>query len=426
MIVETALTNYLRRKYRHLLNFSTFERVPDPIPMINRKYLLYLHIPFCEELCPYCSFNRFKLDIPLAKRYFRALLREINLYKDKGFEFDAVYVGGGTPTVLPDEMAELLYQVKNLFHPKRISLETNPNHLTGDVMTVMKQAGVNRLSVGVQSFDDSLLQKMERFHKYGSGEEIKAKLSHFMGFFDTLNVDMIFNFPSQTEKMLENDLKILEDIRADQATFYPLMVSNITRQDLAKRFGRISYRQEKKYYNIIVSRLSSEYLFGTAWCFSRKKDMIDEYIVDHDEYVGAGSGSFGYVNGSCYANTFSLEDYIKTVQNGKLPLTAKRDFSLREQIQYHFVMQLFGSRIDLNGAEEKFSGQFKKTLGKEIAFFKLLGALKTDHEEIRLTNKGRYLWVIMMREFFIGVNNFRDLCRGLGGNPRDCNYGYIP
>ncbi|MGB9616240.1 MAG: coproporphyrinogen III oxidase family protein [Desulfomonilaceae bacterium] len=420
MIIETALTTYLRRKYQHTLNFSTFEQVAAPAPDNRRKYLLYIHIPFCEELCPYCSFNRFKLDIPLAKRYFHALSQEIAMYRERGFRFDAIYVGGGTPTVLPDEMGKVLLQTRDWFGVTRISLETNPNHLTNDIMTVMKQAGVNRLSVGVQSFDDALLRKMERFHKYGSGQQIKEKLSHFMGMFDTLNVDMIFNFPSQTTEMLEKDLEIIMEIPADQATFYPLMVSNMTRHALAKRFGAISYRQEKQYYHLIVSRLLPQYSFGTAWCFSRKKQMIDEYIVDHDEYVGVGSGSFGYLNGTCYANTFFVEDYIQTVQSGKLPLKAKRDFSLQEQIQYDFMMQLFGGRIDVARAEEKFQGQFQKTLRKEIALFTLLGAVYADQGVLRLTNRGRYLWVIMMREFFTGVNNFRDLCRGFGQTTDVC------
>ncbi len=175
MIIEAALTTYLRRKYQHTLNFTTFEQVAAPAPDNRLKYLLYIHIPFCEELCPYCSFNRFKLDIPLAKRYFHALSQEIAMYRERGFRFDAIYVGGGTPTVLPDEMAKVLLQTRDWFGVTRISLETNPNHLTNDIMTVMKQAGVNRLSVGVQSFDDALLRKMERFHKYGSGQQNQGK-----------------------------------------------------------------------------------------------------------------------------------------------------------------------------------------------------------------------------------------------------------
>lgn len=241
-----------------------------------------------------------------------------------------------------------------------------------------------------------------------------------MGMFDTLNVDMIFNFPTQTLDMLETDLDIIKEIKADQATFYPLMVSDTTRKVLAERFGVVSYRQEKRFYQTIVSRLVPEYSFGTAWCFSRQKSMIDEYIVDHDEYLGAGSGSFGYVAGTCFANTFSLDAYVSSIEKGKVPLTAKKDFSIREQVHYYFMMKLFGSHIDLRQAEMKFGGQFEETIRKEIVFLKFLGALDVQAEIMRLTNRGRYLWVIMMREFFTGVNNFRDLCRAPIKGPNDC------
>jgi len=420
MIVETILTQYLKRKYNKILNFTTVSEVSPPAPPPGTPYLLYVHIPFCEELCPYCSFNRFKFDRISAKTYFDALSREILMYRDMGFDFDALYVGGGTPTVLPQEMADLILNIKKWFRVATVSLETNPNHLTDSIMTIMKQAGVNRLSVGVQSFDDSLLQKMERYHKYGSGWEIKEKLAHFMGTFDTLNVDMIFNFPTQTLDMLQTDLDTISEIKADQATFYPLMVSDITRKALSESFGAISYRQEKRFYQTIVSRLVPEYSFGTAWCFSRQKSMIDEYIVDHDEYVGTGSGSFAYVRGTCFANSFSLDQYVADLRRGKMPLTAKKEFSFREQVHYYFTMQLFGSHIDLRKAEKKFEGRFKKTIRKEISLLRLLGALDVAADTMRLTLKGRYLWVIMMREFFTGVNNFRDLCRATIKVPEDC------
>ena len=121
------------------------------------------------------------MEKDLASRYFKGLSLEIQMYADLGFDFAAVYVGGGTPTVLPEEMAGILEQVKKTFAVKEISLETNPNHLKPDVMKIMKDAGVNRLSVGVQSFDDGLLKQMERYHKYGSGAEIKDKLSAVHG-----------------------------------------------------------------------------------------------------------------------------------------------------------------------------------------------------------------------------------------------------
>jgi len=420
MIVEKALTTFLKWKYSHSLQLNDFRAVEPPRPRSNTEYLLYVHIPYCEELCPYCSFNRFPLDREAAKKYFQALSREIEMYRDLGFDCAAVYVGGGTPTVLPEEMARLLQDMRGMFGVREISLETNPHHLKDDIMDIMKDAGVNRLSVGVQSFDDGLLRQMERFHKYGSGEEIKDRLAHYMGFFDTLNVDMIFNFPTQTMTMLEKDLNVIEEIGADQVTFYPLMVSDVTRTELARRFGPISYEQEKRFYLRIAEALADNYSCGTAWCFSRKKSMIDEYIVDYDEYIGVGSGSFGYVGGACYANTFSVPDYVRLVHEDTLPILAKRAFSETEQIQYYFMMKLFGVSLDVKKAEEKFSGRFVRTLWKELPVFRIMRALTNDRGVLRLTRGGQYLWVIMMREFFTSVNNFRDICRSRINPPGSC------
>ena len=420
MIVEQLLTAYLKRRHSRILKLDNFSNLDSVRPESGREYLLYVHIPFCEELCPYCSFNRFPLDKDLAREYFEAVSQEALLYADRGFDFQSVYVGGGTPTVLPEEVGRLLDLLRNTFSIREISLETNPNHLTDHIVKILQQGGVKRLSVGVQSFDDNLLKQMERYHKYGSGAEIRDRLGRLMGAFDTLNVDMMFNFPTQTMSMLESDVQIIKAIKADQVTFYPLMVSDMTRRDLAAKFGPISYRQEKLFYEQIVAMLREEYSCGTAWCFSRQHTMIDEYIVDYDEYVGIGSGSFGYINGACFANTFSIPDYLQAIKDRKLPILAKREFSIKEQIQYDFMMKLFGMSLDLKKAEEKYAGRFLKTLWKETPLLRLMGALDNDNGVLRLTPKGQYLWVIMMREFFTGVNNFRDICRAAIKGPNEC------
>lgn len=411
MLVETALTAYLKREFASELRLDPIGYRPRPAPEPAREYLLYIHIPFCEELCPYCSFNRFPFDRDQAKRYFRALKTEIDMYRDMGFMFSSIYVGGGTPTVLPQEMANILDHCGNIFSVSEISLETNPNHLRDDILKILLDCGVKRFSVGVQSFDNELLKKMERFHKYGSGEEIKERLAEIMGLFRTVNIDMIFNFPSQTEDSLRRDLDVIREIETDQVTFYPLMVSDMTRRELARTFGRISYKQERDFYRIIDESLSREYSCGTAWCFSRKKGMIDEYIVDYGQYAGAGSGAFGYIDGSVYANTFSLDEYSSTLKSGKLPLFAKKDFSFKERVRYEFMMKLFGTELTISQCERMFQGRFMAELWKEVTALRLLGALEKEGDKLRLTKKGRYLWVIMMREFFTGVNNFRDFCR---------------
>ncbi len=411
MLLETALTKYLKRNFSNSLSFNEFADVTPPAPADDTNYLIYIHVPFCEELCPYCSFNRYVFQKDLAEQYFRALNLEIQMYKDLGFDFRSVYVGGGTPTVMPREIASLLTGLRKIFGIEEVSLETNPNHLTDEIVQLLVDSGVNRLSVGVQSFDDTMLKQMSRYHKYGSGEEIRERLHRVLGRFDTLNVDMIFNFPTQTIEMLRNDISTIKEIESDQVTFYPLMVSDITKKELARLFGPISYRQEKLFYNEIYNLLINEYTIGTAWCFSRKKTMIDEYIVDYDEYLGVGSGSFGYVQGQCLANTFSVPDYIAQIRSGKFPLMARKEFNLKDRARYYFMMRLFGSSLDLELAERVFYGNFQKVMWKEILGFRLFGSLQKNGKILRLTPKGLYWWVIMMREFFTGVNNFREFCR---------------
>ena len=411
MLVETFMTKFLRYQNQRYLTFNDFTIQKLPRGKQEREYLLYVHIPFCEELCPYCSFNRYKFQEDRARRYFAALRREIKLYSERGFRCTGVYVGGGTPTVLPEELAETLQLIRESFPVREVSVETNPNHLTDEVVTILQQAGVNRLSVGVQSFDDDLLKAMERYHKYGSGSEIEANIKKYKGSFDTLNVDMIFNFPKQSLESLQRDLEILKGIPADQVTFYPLMVSTVTEKVISKTLGKVDYRREKIYYQEIFKQLEADYQPGSAWCFSRQKAMIDEYIVDYDEYLGVGSGSFSYLNGKIMANTFSVEGYCGKLEQDQPAVAFCKGFSLFERIRYDFMIKLFGTSIDMAAIRRRYGNFFAEALWKELTLFKGLGALKEDGNRLSLTKKGYYYWVIMMREFFIGVNNFRDICR---------------
>ncbi len=412
MLIESFLTNYLHRVNDTYLRLETGADWSLPPPRPDHPYLLYVHIPFCEELCPYCSFHRVKLDRPVAAAYFKALRSEIKRLQDDGYDFSSVYVGGGTPTVMPEELAETLSLIRRLYSVEGISVETNPNHLEDDVLAILQAAGVNRLSVGVQSFDDARLKEMNRYHKYGSGSQIVEGLTNSMGWFDTLNADMIFNLPHQTLASLERDIQILtEQVKVDQVTFYPLMSSPDTRRQMEYRMGDGSTPQrEKLYYQKILEGLGADYRPSSAWCFSRNAAMIDEYIVTHLEYVGVGSGSFSYLDAGIYSSTFSIGEYIDRIRSGKSSVTAKSKYNLRQEMQYEFMMGFFGLEVDGRALEAKYKGFFRK-MWKEFLFFKMLGAVEQDGHIYRLTERGMYYWVIMMREFFTGVNNFRDQMR---------------
>jgi len=411
-LIGRIITAATKREFSRAMRFE--ERMGAFLPQGNANHgrLLYLHIPFCESLCPYCSFNRIVFDKDLCRRYHAALRKEIKLYRDKDYNFTGVYVGGGTPTIMMDELEKTLILAADCFNIREISVETNPNHLTQENVNILRKIGVNRLSVGVQSFDYGLLKAMGRYEKYGSGDTIAGRIAEISGQFDTLNADMIFNFPVQTEEILVRDLDILIDTGVDQVTYYPLMVSESTRRKVEGTLGMVDYRKEKRFYQLISKRLSPYYRFSSAWCFSRRGTMVDEYIVDYDEYAGLGSGSIGYMDGRSYANTFDIPRYIEMLDRGGLPLMAARDFTPRQQANYDFLMKLFGLKLDISFLRKKYSSGSIGYLWKEIAAFMLVGGLRYKRGTFYLTDRGRYYWVIMMREFFTAVNNFRDFCLG--------------
>lgn len=411
-MIEKCITEIAKRECSRAMRFTEGKDVSLPEGEADRGRLLYLHIPFCESLCPYCSFNRVVFDKDLCRKYHEALRKEIQLYKNNGYDFTGIYVGGGTPTIMMDELEKTLLTAKGCFRIREISVETNPNHLTKEHVAILKRIGVNRLSVGVQSFDDELLKAMGRYGKYGSGEEIAARIAEMSGMFDTLNADMIFNFPIQTEETLSRDLDILIDTGVDQVTYYPLMVSESTRKTVEKTLGVVDYRKEKIYYRLISRKLSLCYNASSAWCFSRKGTMVDEYIVDYEEYAGLGSGSIGYMDGRCYANTFDIARYIELLDRGRLPLMASRDFTPLQQAHYDFLMKLFGLKLDISFMKKKYGDWGIGYFLDGITAFTLAGGLRYNRGTFYLTERGRYYWVIMMREFFIAVNNFRDFCLG--------------
>ena len=412
-MIDKIIGHAARRQFARAMHFQGGATPALPPPGAAGPCLLYLHVPFCEKLCPYCSFHRVTFDEGLCREYFGALRKELSLYKDRGFTFEGIYAGGGTPTVMVDELADTLGHAKGLFPIREISVETNPNHLTDRHLDVLQKAGVNRLSVGIQSFDDGLLKAMDRYEKYGSGATIAARLKEIGGAFDTLNADMIFNFAGQSAESLKADIDRLLETGVDQITYYPLMVSTKTRELVHRTLGPVPEDREREFYGIITGRLVPPYRFSSAWCFSRKEAMIDEYVVNYDDYAGLGSGSIGYLYGTCYANTFDIRDYIARVNRGEIPLAAAKAFSLGDRVRYDFLMKLFGLFLDIAAMRNKYGKAFDWHLGRLLLPFRLVGAVRYDYRKdwLYLTPRGRYYWVVMMREFFTAVNNFRDYCR---------------
>ena len=429
MLSERMLTRAVRMCSSRFMNIKSCDdaRIPGPSP--DKRYMLYIHIPFCERLCPYCSFNRFPFSEGRAVPYFANLRREMMMVKELGYDFDALYIGGGTPTIMIDELCETIDLAKREFSIKEVSCETNPNHLIPAYLEKL-QGRVDRMSVGVQSFDDGLLKQMDRYDKYGSGASILESIKKAAPYFKSLNVDMIFNFPAQTEDILRRDLAMVLESGTSQTTFYPLMASPSVEKSLAATVGKVDYNREQRFYEIISETLAGgsnpPFAHGSAWTFNKTEDqMIDEYIVDYEEYPAIGSGGMTYLGATQYVNTFSVREYNEALEAGRMSLMGKATFSKRNRMRYRFMMQLFGLRLDKKQWERDFGCTVAAGLPVEYAFMKASGAFdRDDAEQITLTPKGRYLMVVMMRQFFIGVNNLRDQARAaLPADERDLLFG---
>jgi menaquinone C8-methyltransferase len=298
---------------------------------------------------------------------------------------------------------------RSLFPITEVSCETNPNHLIPAYVDQLEKR-VQRLSVGVQSFDDTLLSQMNRLAKFGTGEEILERIRFAAPHFESLNVDMIFNFPNQTTDSLKRDLEMVIDSGAQQVTFYPLMSSRSVENSMANSVGKLTHDNEWRFFNIINDALGEEFQQLSAWTFVRRSaGMIDEYIVDSEDYVGIGSGSFSYIHGNLYVNTFSTREYGEEINGGKSPVNASQEYRLFPRMRYWFLMNLFGMKFSPGRFQNTFKRNLYLNLPIEMAFMHLLGAFKD--KEYRLSRKGQYLSLVLMREFFAGVNNFRDAAR---------------
>ena len=505
MLAERLLSTVVRGCTGQYLKLrpTSQDRIPGPVP--GQRYMLYMHVPFCERLCPYCSFNRFPFAEDRARPYFANMRKEMLMLKDLGYDFDSVYIGGGTPTILLDELCDTIDLARDTFSIKEVSSETNPNHLIPSYLEKLK-GRVQRLSVGVQSFDDGLLKQMDRYEKYGCGQQIMERIQEASPYFVSMNADMIFNFPAQTEDILIRDIERVIESGCSQTTFYPLMASPSVERSLARTVGKVDYDREQRFYEIICELLTQSipgvtppdmpagpngerglFQHGSAWTFNRRlasssaasprasedsrtevrhasetpgicgtgetqdagradasprdvvvtlvepgapaadepRAMIDEYVVDYEEYPAIGSGGITYLGNELFVNTFSVRDYNAAIEGGRMSLMGKTKFSKHQRMRYRFMMQLFGLRLDKRQFKHDFGCSVEAGLPAEMAFMALNGAFATNNdEELTLTAKGRYLMVVMMRQFFIGVNNLRDQARAaLTGEERTLIFG---
>lgn len=389
-------------------NPVVLDRPPEPQP--GHQYLLYAHIPFCKTLCSYCTFHRFLFKEHKAREYFINLRKEMDYVKALGYDFTSMYIGGGTTTILEDELIRTIEHARTLFPGiKEVSCETDPLQIATPTFRNLKGL-VDRMSIGVQSFNDDILKMTERYDKFGSGALIYERLQEALELFPTTNVDMIFGFRGQNLEMLQRDMDLLVELNPRQITTYPLMVTSQTRKSVKQTIAAKGIELADQ-YAVIMNTLGNHYRQLTSWTFGRTHDEgFDEYVVDHDEYLGVGSGAFSFLGSSLYVNTFSLRRYNERIKAGMTGVERRRNFDKHAVLQYRLLLGLFSARLSRKYFREVHGVDLDKALFKEMLGLRIAGAVKDNPEDpdnLIVTDAGKFLGLVMMKAFYSGMDNVR-------------------
>ncbi len=400
---------YMQKKVKRFLDFSYSQKpITIPQPNKNKQYLLYIHIPFCKTLCPYCSFHKFKFQEKQAREYFKLLREEMKLAKEQGFDFISLYVGGGTTTILPDELAATIDFAKELFSIQEVSCEGDP--LIEESMVELLSSRVDRLSIGVQSTDDRILKKIKRYKKFGSAKEQLEAIKKAVGKFPIVNIDLIFNLPTQTKQDIQNDLKNIMELSPEQISYYPLMYSPSVKKKMEKNLGKLYNDKEALFYNTILDTLGKSYKKISSWAFSKKQsNSFDEYVVDYNEYLGLGSGSFSFIENTLYINTFSLKKYQERISQKQFCLERFKNYSLNDILQYQVMLDLFSNSLSLQKYKNNYNIDIESKFKLEFFLLRVLGILEKN--SYTPTPFGSYFFLTLMKEFYIGMDYVREHSR---------------
>ena len=372
---------------------------------IGSEVGLYVHVPFCRRICPFCPYNKTIYDRDTAVEYRQALVRELNLYKPKlqNKKITSLYIGGGTPTLMAEEMKEVLEFVKNNFDFKGdIGIEVHPAEANGKLFDSLKGMGVNLISLGVQTFNDKILDFLGRGYNSGATDKALSIIKNCG--FKCVDVDIMTNLPGQTMEDIEYDISRVYSYDIDQLSVYPLIVFPMTKMGAAIRengLSRFNCLQEKKILELIdeVSRKNG-YKKSSIWTYG--KEGGSRYTsVTRESFVGIGAGASSLIDGYFYLNTFSVGEYIKALEEGKLPINVVNRMSEREKMIFWIFWRCYDGVIDGN----RFAQLYNASLEKEFPFLfktlKALGMAKVHNGIFKLTERGRYAYHLVEKQYSV-------------------------
>lgn len=347
---------------------------------------VYIHIPFCSSICSYCDFCKFLHDEVWATEYLTHLEKEINEYYDKD-EIKTIYVGGGTPSILSMPNLMKLLEITKIFKTNEnleFSFEMNVNDITEEKLKLLKEYGVNRISIGVESFDELNLKFLNRKH---TKEQIEKNINLVKKYFTNISVDLIYALPIESLSVLKKDLKMLLKLDVPHISTYSLIIEEHTALAVNK-VEPIDEDKDYKMYNYIIKELKENgYEHYEVSNFARPGYESKHNLTywGNGEYYGFGLGAHGFISELRYENTRSFNTYLKDKYRFNEFVV-----SIKEDMENFIILGL----RKLEGIDiVEFYNKYKVNIQDEFNITPLLkdGILKLTGSKIHISEENIYI-----------------------------------
>ena len=355
----------------------------------------YIHIPFCRLKCKYCSFVSF-LNFNYVNDYFESLKKEIEYYY-KNENQNTLYIGGGTPSSIDiDKINEIIKMFKFCRTDCEITIEINPNDVNEEYLQKLKKTNINRISVGVQSFNDEILKFIGRQHSGSEAINAVKKISE--AGFKNISLDFIYGLPNQTLNDFKNDLKIAVELDITHISLYGLKIEQGCYFYKHKPLNLISEDEQSDYYNYACSFLNKNGFNQYEISNFSKKNYFSRHNINYwnsGNYYGFGVAACGYDGNVRYQNKTNLKKYIKNPIEKEVKETLTFDDKLYEAIILGFRMH---SGIDVEKINSRFNINFEKKYKKQLEKFQKF-IKKNKNGNYHLTQNGYLLSNCILSEF---------------------------
>lgn len=368
---------------------------------------LYIHIPYCKMKCYYCDFPSFSGKDSTMIKYAKALSKEIDLMcKEK--VISTIFIGGGTPTYFSLDGWEIIKQSIDKLNKDNVefTIEGNPKTFTKDKLEIFKNMGVNRISIGLQAWQDEHLNSLGRIHTLEDFKNTYKLLRDFN--FNNINVDLMFGLPNQSLSHWKETLHEVAKLNPEHISAYSLIIEDGTYFYNLYKKNQIQLpdeETERDMYEVTISALGKygyeQYEISN---FSKHNKPCKHNLIywELKEYIGCGSSAHSYLNGYRYRNEENIEKYILKMESENNALIEKHYNSIEEDIEEFMFLGLRKIEgVSIEEFEKRFSKDIFNVYGKIIEKYRNLNLLKINNSRLMLTAKGIEVSNSIMSEFLL-------------------------